>query len=66
MHATELRTKRAAYATLLTRATYLPGVITLAFTLAKQSSTYPLLVLVTESLPSSAFRALELEAKFNP
>ena len=59
-------TKPAAYATLLTRASYLPGVITLAFTLAKQSSAYPLLVLVTHGLSSSALQALELESRLNP
>ncbi|KAL9639200.1 MAG: hypothetical protein Q9164_001071 [Protoblastenia rupestris] len=56
---------RRVWVTLLTRASYLPGVITLAFSLSKQKSLYPLVVLVTPSLPKSCLRALELESKNN-
>ena len=52
--------------TLLTRASYLPGVITLAYSLSLQKSAYPLIVLVTPSVPLSCLRALELECKHDP
>ncbi|MCJ1322436.1 hypothetical protein MMC15_007784 [Xylographa vitiligo] len=55
-----------AWATLLTRASYLPGVLTLAHTLRTHQTAHPLLVLVTPSLPASAVRALELERGLNP
>ncbi len=57
---------KRAWVTLLTRASYLPGVITLAFSLATQRTSYPLIVLVTPSLPSSCIQALELESVQNP
>ncbi|KAG8630063.1 hypothetical protein KVT40_001682 [Elsinoe batatas] len=50
-----------AYCTLITRASYLAGVILLAHSLKKHSS-HPLIVLYTPSLPASSIRALELEA----
>ncbi|PSK56524.1 hypothetical protein B9Z65_6148 [Elsinoe australis] len=50
-----------AYCTLITRASYLAGVVLLAHSLKKQSS-HPLIVLYTPSLPESSIRALELEA----
>ena len=53
---------RYAYCTLITRASYLAGVIMLASSLHAQGSAYPLIVLHTPSLPSSALHALELEA----
>ena len=59
------RPKRA-WVTLLTSPSYLPGVITLAYTLSAHSTKYPLLVLVTPSLPQSCIRALELESNHNP
>lgn len=52
-----------AYATLVTRASYLAGVIILADTLRRQGSRYPLVVLYTAALPADAVRALELEAR---
>ncbi|KAI9170875.1 Galactinol synthase 1 [Paramyrothecium foliicola] len=55
--------KRYAYATLITRESYLAGVIILADTLKKHGSDYPLIVLYTPKLPESAVRALELEAQ---
>ena len=55
---------KRAWVTLLTRSSYLPGVITLAHSLSKHSTKYPLLVLVTPSLPESSLRALELESKY--
>ena len=57
---------KEAYVTLLTRSSYLPGVLALSYTLHKQGATRPLLVLVTPSLPSSSLRALEIESMHNP
>lgn len=51
-----------AYCTLITRSTYLAGVIILAHTLTKHKSAHPLIVLYTDTLPESSIRALELEA----
>ncbi|KAG9833916.1 nucleotide-diphospho-sugar transferase, partial [Aureobasidium melanogenum] len=51
-----------AYCTLITRSSYLAGVLILAHTLAKYKSAYPLIVLYTDTLPASSVRALELEA----
>ncbi|KAK4548500.1 hypothetical protein LTR36_009410 [Oleoguttula mirabilis] len=53
---------RYAYTTLITRASYLAGVIVLAHTLKKQGSKYPLLVYYTNGLKQDAVRALQLEA----
>ena len=57
---------KRAWVTLLTRPSYLPGVITLAYSLRKHASAYPLVVLVTPSLSASSLHALELEAHNNP
>ncbi|KAL8823166.1 MAG: hypothetical protein Q9191_006116 [Dirinaria sp. TL-2023a] len=57
---------RRAWVTLLTRPSYLPGVITLAFSLRKHATAYQLIVLITPSLPESCLHALELEAHSNP
>ena len=57
--------RKRAWVTLLTRSSYLPGVISLAWSLKAQESKYPLIVLVTPSLPSSSLRALELEKNHN-
>ena len=54
--------KGRAYITLITRASYLPGVITLAYTLKKHRSEYPLVVLHPPNLHKSASKALELES----
>ena len=51
-----------AYATLMTRASYLAGVVILANTLRRQGSRYPPVVLYTTQLSADAGRALELEA----
>lgn len=51
-----------AYTTLITRASYLAGVVILAHTLEKYYSAHPLIVFYTQSLPRSSIRALELEA----
>lgn len=56
---------KRAWVTLLTRSSYLPGIITLAHSLSDHGSIYPLVVLVTPSLPTSAVRALELESTHN-
>lgn len=57
---------KEAWVTLLTRSSYLPGVLTLAYTLRKHGTRYPLIVVVTPSLPAPSLRALELEASHNP
>jgi inositol 3-alpha-galactosyltransferase len=49
---------RGAWATLLTRASYLPGVILLHYSLQRVKSAYPLLVYITPSLEDSAVNAL--------
>ncbi|KAI1384964.1 nucleotide-diphospho-sugar transferase [Hypoxylon trugodes] len=54
--------KPYAYATLITRGSYLAGVVTLAYTLKKHNAAYPLVVLHTPSLSQNALRALELES----
>jgi inositol 3-alpha-galactosyltransferase len=51
-----------AYCTLITRSSYLAGVLILAHTLAKYKTAYPLVVLYTDTLSAPAVRALELEA----
>ncbi|MCJ1411467.1 hypothetical protein MMC19_005556 [Ptychographa xylographoides] len=57
---------KRAYATLLTRPSYLPGVLILAHTLLRHQTAHPLLVLTTPSLPTSCHRALELESARTP
>lgn len=52
-----------AWATLITRSSYLAGVVILAHTLRKQASTYPLIVLYTDALPTSSVKVLEYESK---
>ncbi|KAK4501199.1 hypothetical protein PRZ48_007006 [Zasmidium cellare] len=54
---------KRAYITLLTRASYLAGVVILAHTLKQQGSKYPLIVLYTSTLTEAALDALELEAE---
>ena len=61
----EEQSKRA-WVTLVTRSSYLAGVITLAYSLRTHSTAYPLIVLITPSLPEACVRALELEAQQNP
>ncbi|KAF4977477.1 hypothetical protein FZEAL_5996 [Fusarium zealandicum] len=60
--ATHTDFRRNAYATLITRQSYLPGVVILAHTLKRKGSKYPLVVLYTPNLSKDAVRALELEA----
>lgn len=43
--------RRFAYVTLLTRTSYLPGLLVLWFSLREVGSRYPLVVMVTPSLP---------------
>ena len=57
---------KCAWVTLLTRSSYLPGVITLAHSLSTHSTRYSLVVLVTPSLPQSSLHALQLESNHNP
>lgn len=51
-----------AWTTLVTRASYLPGVIILAYTLKKRKSAYPLVVVYTDSLSKASIDVLENEA----
>ncbi|KAK4986966.1 hypothetical protein LTR66_007722 [Elasticomyces elasticus] len=52
-----------AYCTLLTRSSYLAGVIILLHTLRQTKTPYPLVVLYTDTLPETSVKALELEVK---
>ena len=51
-----------AYTTLVTKASYLSGVLLLAHTLRKHGAVYPLVVFYVPTLDKAAKRALELEA----
>lgn len=53
--------KKYAYTTLITRGSYLAGVIILAHTLRKHGSQYPLIVYYTSGVSDAAVQALELE-----
>ncbi|KAK3722537.1 hypothetical protein LTR37_002529 [Vermiconidia calcicola] len=55
--------KTCAYSTLLTRASYLAGVIVLAHTLRKHGSGHPLIVFYTAGLSDVALQALRAEAQ---
>ncbi|KAI9807356.1 MAG: hypothetical protein M1833_000099 [Piccolia ochrophora] len=57
----DISPSRRAWVTLLTKASYLPGVVILNYTLRKHRSIYPLVVLVTESLPQECVEALQAE-----
>jgi|SRR6266850_1383483 len=50
--------RRAAYVTLLTKNSYLPGALTLEQSLKSVQSRYPLVVLVTPALPQRTRDAL--------
>ena len=63
--ATKTKQHTRAWVTLLTRSSYLPGVITLAHSLSTHRTSYPLVILLTPSVPASSIRALELEATHN-
>jgi hypothetical protein len=57
---------RRAWVTLLTRPSYLPGVLVLHYSLQRVKSAYPLIVLITPTLPSSsvaAMRALGIQVE---
>lgn len=56
-------TERSCWVTLLTRPSYLPGVIILAHTLDQHKSAHPLVVQYTSSLGDDAILALEAEAQ---
>lgn len=55
--------EKRAYVTLITKSSYLTGVVILAYTLHKSKTPYPLIVLYTETLPKSSITVLEREAK---
>ncbi|GIZ47632.1 hypothetical protein CKM354_001071900 [Cercospora kikuchii] len=52
-----------AYATLITNASYLPGVICLLHSLRKSGGKFPLVVLYTKNLTAYAVAALQIEEK---
>ncbi len=52
-----------AWVTLLTRPSYLAGVIILAHTLQKYQTKYPLIVLITDTLPERCVAALKAEGQ---
>lgn len=55
---------KRAYVTLITRSSYLPGVVILAHTLRKHHSPYPLVVFYTvPTLDESAVEALGIESR---
>ncbi len=59
----EHRSEKPCWVTLLTKASYLPGVIILAHTLDKHRSQYPLIVQYTSSLGDEAIAALTAEGE---
>ncbi|KAI9716306.1 MAG: hypothetical protein M1828_000402 [Chrysothrix sp. TS-e1954] len=54
--------QRNAYASLITRPSYLAGVVILAYTLKKTGSIFPLVVLYTDTLPASSVAVIAAEA----
>ncbi|KAI4216614.1 MAG: hypothetical protein LQ351_001103 [Letrouitia transgressa] len=58
------RTQRRAWVTLITGPSYLPGVVSLAYSLSVHSTKYPLVVLVTPKA-NECRKALELESEAN-
>lgn len=60
---TQQKTPNYAYTTLITRPSYLAGVIILAYTLRKHNSQYPLVVLYTDALKEDSVTALQNEAE---
>jgi len=62
MAATNKKNKYA-YTTLITKPSYLAGVIILAYTLRKQNSQYPLVVLYTDALTKDSVTALQNESE---
>ena len=55
--------KNYAYTTLITKPSYLAGVIVLAYTLRRQKSQYPLVVLYTDALTGDSVTALQNECE---
>jgi len=51
--------RRVAYVTLLTRTSYLPGVLVLDHTLRLVHSAFPLIVMATPTLPEDALGVLK-------
>jgi hypothetical protein len=51
--------RKAAYVTLLTKTSYLPGVLVLNYCLRSVGSQYPLVVMTIPTLPNSAKTALQ-------
>lgn len=55
------RLPKVAWVTLVTRSTYLPGAILLAYSLKKHQSRYPLVILTTSTLSQSYMPAFQQE-----
>ncbi|KAK6954805.1 hypothetical protein Daesc_004774 [Daldinia eschscholtzii] len=62
MNITSNTSKKYAYATLITRKSYLAGVLILSETLKKHNAAYPLVVLFTPNLCPDAIKVLKLES----
>lgn len=56
---------KIAWVTLVTKASYLPGFVLLAYSLKKHNSKYPLIVLTTASLPDALIPSLEEECSLS-
>ena len=52
---------KAAWVTLVTRASYLPGAVLLAYSIQKHTSKYPLIILTTPSFPEQLVGPLQQE-----
>ena len=63
MGSIDTQTSKCCWVTLVTKPSYLPGAIILAYTLGQHDSKYPLIVQYTSSLGKDAIAALEAEAR---
>lgn len=57
-----LTSTRAVWTTLITNTAYLPGLLTLEYSLRRAGSQYPLVVLYTDSFPAEGHAALDARA----
>ncbi|TVY33990.1 Galactinol synthase [Lachnellula subtilissima] len=56
---------KLAWVTLITKASYLPGAVLLAYSLQKHNSIYPLIILTTPSFPASFLSQLQEECSLS-
>jgi hypothetical protein len=59
VRSTAFHLSRTVWTTLLTNTAYLPGLLTLDYSLKRSKSVYPLIVLYTDELPLQAHEALD-------